>query len=375
MNHGIAQNPLISVIIPLYQVHEYIEECLLSILSQVSAPNYELILIDDCGEDDTVDIALKLLSTVDNPPPYRLLHHEHNRGLSAARNSGAAVATGQYILFLDSDDCLFPHALQQLFTAAIDSRADVTIGAVKLASPTDCCSRYFQLPKTGTFDGQAFLEATISGTIYTPAWNKLVRRDFLTKHHLEFAEGLLHEDELWSMQLAFCRPSACLITEPTYLYRNIREGSIMKNITPAHLTSRAYILSVISELPQKYQIDPGPRFAQFLENRGNSWLWSGICTAYQQGVDMRSFSYTLASCATPDLRFWCRNSPHNRRLRQIGRRLSLWPIRLRQWLLYRYLRKTMKKVCPAVQHLGTMQSLLLWFMVMPTLLLCSLSGI
>ncbi len=342
MNCGVTQNPVISVIVPVYRVRDCIEACLQSLLSQVEPPPYELILVDDCGGDDSVELALQFLSTADDTPPCRLFRHERNRGLSAARNTGFESAVGQYVFFLDSDDMLLPHALHQLWLSAVESRADVIIGGVDLITPSDDMTRYFQLPVYGVVDGKVFLETYSTGRIYAPAWNKLIRRSFLTEHHLMFAEGLIHEDELWSMQLAFCRPTACLLRVSTYLYRNVREGSIMGRITPLHLASKVRILSLISQLPDKHQLNPGPGFMENFSSKISQWLWYEVRMAYRQGVSLRAFADELARSVTPAIRRWYTQSG-NTRLRRMGYLLRLWPVGLRRWLLYCYLLRVMSK--------------------------------
>lgn len=342
MHHGVSLAPVISVIVPIYRVRDYIVDCLQSLLDQVDSPPYELILVDDCGGDDSVDLALRFLSRAEVPFTYNLLYHASNRGASAARNTGLEAAKGQYVFFLDSDDCLLPHALQQLFHAAVDSQADVTIGSVELTSPTKEHTRYFRLPTFGVLDGNMFLDLVAADVIYSTPWNRLIRRTFLTENHLKFVEGIVCEDRLWGMELAFFRPTACLLKCSTYLYRNIREGSVMSRVTPLHLASRLYILARISTLPDQHQITPGRGFKDNIKDMLNSYLWGDLQMAYTRKIDLHPFSDMLSNFATPVIRQWYKQS-QNGRLRRIGRILRLWPLWFRRWLLYLYLMRTLDK--------------------------------
>ena len=93
--------PLVSVIIPVYQVSDYIERCLNSVMSQ-TYKNIECVLVDDVTKDDSVEKCERLIESYHGSMQFKILHHEVNRGLSAARNTGTDAATGEYIYFLDS---------------------------------------------------------------------------------------------------------------------------------------------------------------------------------------------------------------------------------------------------------------------------------
>ena len=96
--------PKVSIVIPVYNVEPYIEECLQSVMRQSYRGEIECILIDDCGTDNSMGIAVQLIEEYNGPIDIKVMHHEHNQGLSAARNTGIDAACGDYIYFLDSDD-------------------------------------------------------------------------------------------------------------------------------------------------------------------------------------------------------------------------------------------------------------------------------
>ena len=104
---------MISIIVPIYNVEEFIAECLQSVVAQTYR-DYELILVDDCGTDGSMSVAARFASHPALEGKMRILRHDRNRGLSAARNTGTAAAKGKYVLFLDSDDILAPDCLQLL---------------------------------------------------------------------------------------------------------------------------------------------------------------------------------------------------------------------------------------------------------------------
>ena len=117
-----SNSVLISVVVPVYNVEDYIEECLESIEKQ-SFSSYEVILVDDGSKDSSVRIAQGYVDRLNN---WKLVHKE-NGGLSSARNAGIAEAMGEYICFVDSDDFLAQDYLQKLYEAAMLYQADLVI--------------------------------------------------------------------------------------------------------------------------------------------------------------------------------------------------------------------------------------------------------
>lgn len=123
-----SKNLLVSVIIPVYQVSAYIERCLLSVMNQ-TFQNIECIIVDDCSPDDSIDKCERLISSYNGPISFKILHHERNRGLSAARNTGTDAASGEYIFYLDSDDEITSDCIE-ILVAIVKNHpvVDVVIG-------------------------------------------------------------------------------------------------------------------------------------------------------------------------------------------------------------------------------------------------------
>ena len=122
---------MISIIVPIYNVEEFIVECLQSVVAQTYR-DYELILVDDCGTDGSMSVAARFASHPTLEGKMRILRHDRNRGLSAARNTGTAAAKGKYILFLDSDDILAPDCLQLLVEKAESTDAEMVVGNIQI---------------------------------------------------------------------------------------------------------------------------------------------------------------------------------------------------------------------------------------------------
>ena len=103
----------VSIIIPVYNVSPYIERCIKSVMNQ-TYQDIECILVNDASPDDSIDIAKLLIENYDGPIQFQILSHGHNRGLSAARNTGIDASTGDYLYFLDSDDEITPDCIKLL---------------------------------------------------------------------------------------------------------------------------------------------------------------------------------------------------------------------------------------------------------------------
>ncbi len=108
----------VSIIIPIYNVEPFIEECVNSVLNQTMTENIECILVDDCGSDKSFEVAESIIATYKGDIKFKLIRHEVNKGLSCARNGGVNAAEGKYIFFIDSDDYIMNDCIETLWALA-----------------------------------------------------------------------------------------------------------------------------------------------------------------------------------------------------------------------------------------------------------------
>lgn len=217
---------IVSIIIPLYNVEQYIEDCLKSVTNQTFRGGLECIIVDDCGTDASLVIAERFVQDYVGHISFRIIHHECNRGFCAARNTGFDAATGDYVYFLDPDDWITPDCIDLLAECAMThSGVDLVQGGVcnaphKLKMSPDLREYYTDRREIA----HLFLS---DGLIPVTAWNKLISSDFLKRNRkVRFKEGFLHEDLLFSYYLAQCVTSVAVINSGTYHYREYRVGSI-----------------------------------------------------------------------------------------------------------------------------------------------------
>lgn len=212
---------LISVIVPVYKVEAYLDKCVQSIADQTYR-NLEIILVDDgspdrCGEICDAwaakDSRIKVI-------------HKNNGGLSDARNAGMAVATGEYIAFVDSDDWIEEEMYQRLHEAMITTDSDIASCGAKRVWPDGRPSREVQSVNSyRVLDKEPSMEAlvTANGLIQT-VWNKLYKKS-VTECVL-FPTGLIHEDEFWTWQVITRARRIVMLKESYYNYLQ-RDSSIM----------------------------------------------------------------------------------------------------------------------------------------------------
>ena len=223
----------VSIIVPVYNVEQYIERCILSVVHQTYTGQMECILVDDRGTDKSIAIVEQFIASYDGSIDFRILHHTCNRGLSAARNTGTDAATGDYIFYLDSDDELPKDSIQILATQ------------VTLHPSIQCVQGYtVSIPAKECYDTKCFLGYsyvtdnnwirsgyyTAGKTIPVNAWNKLLNVDFLRRNKLYFKEGIIHEDEHWMWFLVKKLQSLVFVFDPTYIHY-YTSNSIMSGLT------------------------------------------------------------------------------------------------------------------------------------------------
>lgn len=220
---------LISVIVPVYNVEEWLRECLDSIVSQMPG-SIEVILIDDGSTDSSGQICDEYASKYD----FVHVYHESNGGLSFARNVGVPRAKGKYITFIDSDDMYTEGALQLLYDKAEETNADVVVGDAKRYSPergiwdskvVKLATRNMPKDRDVTTLGEApYL------TFNLLACHKLIRRDFYIAKNIQFPEGFLFEDEPTITTLLLEAERIGIVRETVYLWR-VRENTGNVSIT------------------------------------------------------------------------------------------------------------------------------------------------
>lgn len=221
----------VSIIIPIYNVERYLDECIQSVLSQ-SYRDLEIILVDDVSPDNCSKMCDEY-ALQDNR--IKVVHRSENGGLSAARNSGLKIATGEYVFFLDSDDRLYPHSIASLVVLAGKyPGVDLVQGNIEIQGKHSHYSDVLnKQPEYIAYDGGT--RTPIYTSCPVTAWNKMIRRSLLTDNNIMFAEGLLHEDEMFRWDIHRLVKTVAIVKDFTYWYRTDNQSSIMAATKKARL--------------------------------------------------------------------------------------------------------------------------------------------
>lgn len=216
----------LSIILPVYNVETYISKCIDSIL-KIPNKNFELIVVDDCGTDNSITIIENKLKN--NPIPYKIIKHPKNSGLAIGRNTGLKYAQGEYIYFSDSDDYIESENFSTLFQIGYSTKSDIFLGDFNFDKEGKIILQQGLSEVQFCCEGKSFLTNYYrqSGSV---VWRYFYRKDFLIEHNLHFKEIRLQEDIEFSPRAIYMAKNITYIPLVFYFYR-IRENSLMGDYT------------------------------------------------------------------------------------------------------------------------------------------------
>ena len=251
--------PKISIIIPVYNVEKYISQCLDSAINQ-SLKDIEIIIVDDCGSDKSMDIAKEYAK---NDNRIKIIKNSQNMGLFLTRCEGIKSATGEYILNLDSDDFLDLRACEIASNATKDGYYDV----VKFSAynyENGNATIFDKILENDSFESLEEYANYMYRQKGYPRWNLafiLIKRDIYLrafeildlKYRITMAEDALMNFVLWNLSNKFCH-----ISDILYYYRNNPDSSTKtknKEIIARNSKDRIFVINKIKELSKKHKFD------------------------------------------------------------------------------------------------------------------------
>lgn len=213
----------VSIIVPVYKVEIELDRCVHSLVNQ-TYPNIEIILVDD-GSPDTCPELCNQYAKEDNR--IKVVHKE-NGGLSDARNAGLKIATGDYILYVDSDDYIDLNSCERLLNAIDEQEVDIVVGNAIMEKPGGEEKMLHTATPAGIiYTAKEFIIKSIKAfQWYAPAWLNMYRREYLLENELYFKKGIYFED-MQMLPRVFLQANRIATIDGTFYHYVVRDNSIM----------------------------------------------------------------------------------------------------------------------------------------------------
>lgn len=217
----------ISVLIPVYNVESYIYKCLSSIFNNTYISHSEVIIVNDCSTDSSMEIAKKIIQEHQNIR-VKIINHNINRGLASARNTGLEAANGKYIICVDSDDWVEPDYLETLYLAAEEKNADIIM-----------CDFFYHQKNNNTSiiknpslnSNIEYLKHSLHHSSWTCVWFCFIKRSLFINNNLHWKENVNIAEDHYIIQRLLCYASNIYtVNKPLYHYNYTNSNSMTYNI-------------------------------------------------------------------------------------------------------------------------------------------------
>ena len=268
-----TNNIKVSIIIPVYNVEQYIRECLDSVINQ-TLKEIEIICVDDCGTDNSISI-VKEYANKDNR--IKILYHNHNKGLGPARNTGIENAKGEYIMFLDSDDWYELNACEIMYNTIQQQKTDLAICGVNVIY--EAChnlknsdNKYFKIK----FHTLQSLTEDILYNLNVSVWNKIWKKDIINKYKIKFPDLKYEDFYFFNFYTISSKSSIYFIQDKLYNYRR-RQNSIMTNtfnkIDNYSIDNLKVYIKLYKDLKQNQLLE---KYIQYITNTFDSCFYFAL---------------------------------------------------------------------------------------------------
>lgn len=253
----------LSIVIPAYNVENYLSECLDSIVKQDNG-RIEVILVNDGSTDATWNICC----LYDEKFSYIKAFNKSNTGLSDTRNFGIEKAQGSYVSFLDSDDYLADGAIEKLFEKIDSENSDAIISLYlnfyDSTGETTECGYHLDGKKISELTGENLLKYLVTGRVYDwYAWLMTVRKDFLISNSLYFEKNVNFEDARWTPVVLYKGRKVSYLDAPYCVYRRNRVGSITATFSMKNFLSKIRVFNFIEEFSSENHFTDSVKEALF----------------------------------------------------------------------------------------------------------------
>ena len=301
----------VSVVIPVYGVEQFVGRCVRSLMEQ-TLDSVEFIFVDDATCDGSVGEIEKVIAHYPSrSSQVRILHHEYNLGLPAARNTGLGVASGEYVFHCDGDDYADREMLSQMYAFAKKGDYDI-VWADWFLTYTDC-ERYMSQPSySNPMDA---LKSMLSGGMKYNVWNKLVKRTVYTDNGIEFPAGYGMGEDMTMMMLFACSNRVGYLQRAYY-------HAVKSNVTAF---SQTYSRRHREELKHNVQ-----RVLDYMHNR----FGDNMETELNFFCLEAKFPFLIMGDSEENYRLWTSWYPESNRYICANTRIS-WRSRMLQWCAWK----------------------------------------
>ena len=276
----------ISVIIPVYNVSRFIRRCVESLMRQ-TVDEVEYIFINDATPDNSIKQLHDVIQHYpDRKTQVKIVEHEHNKGLPAARNTGISIANGEYIFHCDSDDFIELDMLEKLYRKAKETEADIVWCDWFLSFEKN--ERYMKQPDYDT--PMEALKGILSGAMKYNVWNKLVKRSLYVENQIYFPEGYGMGEDMTMIRLFACAQKVAYLPEAFYHYVKLNGEAFTNTFSERHLRDI------------KHNVD---ETTAFVCNKVDSWIqpyidFFKLNVKYPFIISDKSEMYRLWRCWYPE---------------------------------------------------------------------------
>lgn len=237
----------LSIVVPVYNVEEYLEECLKS-LYKIEGIKYEIILVNDGSKDRSFEIMQEFKKLYAD---RTIIVDKQNGGLSSARNAGLKLAQGEYVAFIDSDDFIDSNEFEKIVKKSKELDLDIGIGNMRYYIPGKIGEPLFRSQRVKELDvtnGIEFLWNTMQAPkcFREEVVDDIYKREFLIENNLFFNENIIHEDTEFT-NLAYLRAKRVKFLNITFYFYRQREGSIMNKVSEKSVISLENICDTLFE--------------------------------------------------------------------------------------------------------------------------------
>ena len=282
--------PKVSICVPIYSVEQYIERCLRSVFEQTYS-NIEYVFINDCTKDRSMDILFRVIKDFPSrSTSVRILSHNINRGLSAARNTAIENCSGVFVMHVDSDDYLEKNAVELLVNKQMETNADIVSGCAFKET-----KKGLQLIREPDYNNkEEMLLNVLRATLDHVIWRRLIRLSLYRDYQISCEEGVNFGEDMQVLpKLVYYAQKVARIDDIIYHYNCLNEDSYMSQ-KAQHFNRHIAIQDVKSmEIVDEFFMDKGNQYVATIKKLKVILLFSWLTLAYNS-KDKKAYNY-LAS--------------------------------------------------------------------------------